>query len=127
MVVLHQHLNNFYRIIAEKVYYLDGEFAATGCAFMSDTGQFQCAVLLGPEALPLIFKDVYQLVRETNLLSSHVPKRIGLSKKAAMVTIVAILTQSDKVRKRFLTEILISFVVHVYRTLSADTKIAVTI
>ena len=54
----HVDFDDRHGVVAEDVDHLDGELAPPRGAFMKDAGQFQRAVFLGAEGLPLVFKDV---------------------------------------------------------------------
>ena len=50
--------NNRHGVVAEDIHHLHGQLAPPRRAFVKDAGQFQRAVFLGAEGLPLVFKDV---------------------------------------------------------------------
>ena len=54
----HAHLHNRHRVIAEDVHHLDRDLAPPRRAFVEDALQFQRAVLLRAEGLPLVLEDV---------------------------------------------------------------------
>ena len=54
----HGNFNYGHRVIPEDIHHLDRDLASPRRAFVKDAGQFQRAVFLGAEGLPLVFKDV---------------------------------------------------------------------
>ena len=57
-VLPHAHVHDRHRVVAENVHHLDRDLSPPRLALVEDAFQFQRAVLLRAEALPLVLEDV---------------------------------------------------------------------